>query len=263
MANITVTNTFTAGTLAQSAQVNTNFTDLTTWLNARDNGSAEWQNVKITATVANPVDITGNQATTELSINNTATDGDPILSWKLSGTTKFTAGCDDGDSDFFKIGTTAIGTGTFVKYDGSTLFLGASSLTEVAATGVLVKVDLGILAVTDTTNDAVASVGYAGNVTTVFDEGSYTFDVNRGALFTVVDTNQEVVGVFVADKQGTVIEIADPTNKFTVTDVDNGDNFAVFKSTNDRTITVKNYSGTTRNLYVTVLGGVDSATNPA
>lgn len=52
-------------------------------------------------------------------INNTATDGDPYLSFALSGTKKFTMGVDDGDGDKFKIGTTAIGTGTALTINSS------------------------------------------------------------------------------------------------------------------------------------------------
>ena len=52
-------------------------------------------------------------------INNTATDGDPFLAFSLSGTQTFTMGVDDGDSDKFKIGTTAIGTSTAFSMDSS------------------------------------------------------------------------------------------------------------------------------------------------
>jgi len=54
---------------------------------------------------------------TELQIDNSATDGDAFLSFQLGGTSKFTMGVDDGDSDKFKIGTTAIGTGTMFALD--------------------------------------------------------------------------------------------------------------------------------------------------
>ena len=54
----------------------------------------------------------GAGTTTGLVVNNTATDGDPFLSFALSGTQTFTMGIDDGDSDKFKIGTSAIGTST-------------------------------------------------------------------------------------------------------------------------------------------------------
>jgi hypothetical protein len=60
----------------------------------------------------------GAGSTTGLIINNTAGDGDPFLAFALSGTAKFTMGVDDGASDVFKIGTTAIGTGTIMTITG-------------------------------------------------------------------------------------------------------------------------------------------------
>ncbi len=54
-----------------------------------------------------------------INIGNSATDGDPILAFQLSGTSAFTMGVDDGDSDKFKIGTTAIGTDTRLTTDSS------------------------------------------------------------------------------------------------------------------------------------------------
>lgn len=109
MANVAVTNTFTTGTIVAS-EVNTNFTDITTWLNNRNAGSDTWAYLKVSATDAAPVDFSSSGATTEVSINNSATDGDPLLTFKLSGATKFTMGIDDGDSDIFKIGTTGLAT---------------------------------------------------------------------------------------------------------------------------------------------------------
>ncbi len=55
------------------------------------------------------------ETTTEIGIDNTAADGDVLLSLKLGGTRHFCLGVDDGDSDAFKIGTTAIGTNTTLQ----------------------------------------------------------------------------------------------------------------------------------------------------
>ena len=60
-------------------------------------------------------------AITGLQISNTATDGDPILAFALSGVKTFTMGVDDGDGDKFKIGTTAIGTNTRLTIDSAGL----------------------------------------------------------------------------------------------------------------------------------------------
>jgi len=65
-----------------------------------------------TTSPAEAMEIETGYATTTLQLSNTAADGDPQLAFALSGTKKFTMGVDDGDSDKFKIGTTAIGTNT-------------------------------------------------------------------------------------------------------------------------------------------------------
>ena len=64
--------------------------------------------------------ILSDSSVTRLRIDNAATDGDPVMSFSLSDTDKFTIGVDDGDSDKFKIGTTAVGTGTWLTWDGTT-----------------------------------------------------------------------------------------------------------------------------------------------
>lgn len=110
MANLVITNTFTNNTTADASQVNTNYTDISTWLNNRDNATDYWLNMKVSATAANPVDIVSTASTTEVSINNTATDGDPILTFKLSGSQTHVIGVDDSDSDFLKFATTSITT---------------------------------------------------------------------------------------------------------------------------------------------------------
>ena len=63
-----------------------------------------------------PLVLTSADATTEFQINNTAVDGDPYLSWALSGIRQFSFGVDDGDSDKLKLGTTAIGTSTMLEF---------------------------------------------------------------------------------------------------------------------------------------------------
>ena len=75
--------------------------------------------VSTTSTLIGDITLNGAGATSNIIINNTATDGDPQLSFALSGTNTFTMGIDDGDSDKFKIGTTAIGTDTRMTIDGS------------------------------------------------------------------------------------------------------------------------------------------------
>ena len=81
-------------------------------------------------------------STTAITIDNTATDGDPILGFALSGTNTFTMGVDDGDSDKFKIGTTAIGTNTRLSIDSSgDVEIPSGSLTITSANALTLRND--------------------------------------------------------------------------------------------------------------------------
>jgi len=75
--------------------------------------------ISLTHAADTSLTLAGAGSTSGLVINNTATDGDPFLAFALSGTQTFTMGVDDGDSDTFKIGTTAIGTNTRFAIDSS------------------------------------------------------------------------------------------------------------------------------------------------
>ena len=75
--------------------------------------------INLTHAADTSLSLGGAGATTGMIINNTATDGDPFLAFALGGTQIFTMGVDDGDSDTFKIGTTAIGTNTRLAIDSS------------------------------------------------------------------------------------------------------------------------------------------------
>ncbi len=70
-----------------------------------------------TTTPAELIEIEDGTTATTLQISNTATDGDPTLSFALSGVKTFTMGVDDGDSDKFKIGTTDLATGNAFSID--------------------------------------------------------------------------------------------------------------------------------------------------
>lgn len=70
-----------------------------------------------TSTPSVPLDIEATDAA--LDINNTAADGDPKINFQLSGVTTFSIGVDDGDSDKFKIGTTAPDASTALTIDAS------------------------------------------------------------------------------------------------------------------------------------------------
>ena len=81
------------------------------------------QDITLTHTADTSLTLGGAGSTTGLIINNTATDGDPFLAFALSGTAKFTMGVEDGESDKFKIGTTAIATGTILTLTNDDVIL--------------------------------------------------------------------------------------------------------------------------------------------
>jgi hypothetical protein len=97
---------------------------------------------------------------TEVQIDNSATDGDSFLSYQLSGTSVFTMGIDDGDSDKFKIGTTAIGTNTRLSIDSSGHVAIANNL-DVDGTTNLDAVDIdGAVQLDGTFSVGVDNTGY-------------------------------------------------------------------------------------------------------
>lgn len=120
MAVLAVTYTLANGQTPDASLWNTNYSDIVTWLNNRYSGSDTWSFMKVSSTNANPVDIVSSAASTELSIDNTATDGDPILTWNLSGSQKFILGVDDSDSDALVLGSTSgLGTGNIMRWGGA------------------------------------------------------------------------------------------------------------------------------------------------
>lgn len=105
MANIDITRNYSDGNALTKAMLDTSFDDVETWLNARDNATASWLNVKITGASSADVDllsVNGSGATTNLIVNNTATDGDPGIKLQLSGSNRLYMYSDDSDSDYVK-----------------------------------------------------------------------------------------------------------------------------------------------------------------
>ena len=179
---LAVTNTFASGATITAAGFNTNFTDVVNYINNRNDGTDEWQLVKVTSSTANCVVIVGSAATTEVSIDNTATDGDPILTWKIGGTTIISMGPDDSDSDIFKVGTTAITTNIAM---------------QIPTTGVQVQFPLG--------SATTPSVSFIGDTNT----GFYSATADRinfstgGTLRMSVDSTQLDVVPIISGPAGT------------------------------------------------------------
>jgi hypothetical protein len=82
------------------------------------------------------VNVESSDSTTNLTIKNTATGGDPQLGFALSTDNTFTMGVDDSDGDKLKIGTTAIGTNTRMTIDSSgNVGIGTDSPVEILTVG--------------------------------------------------------------------------------------------------------------------------------
>ncbi len=88
MANLTITNSFTSGTKILSAEVNTNFTDISGYINPRNSGSTDWDFVSSSGLIT---------AKDDISLNDGTAAGPALF---------FTSGTTDG---VYRIGTNNIG----------------------------------------------------------------------------------------------------------------------------------------------------------
>jgi len=76
------------------------------------------------------LDLESSNATkTALDINNTG-GGDPKINFQLAGSSTYSMGIDNSDGDKFKIGTSALETGTILTIDGSLVGIGISTPTS-------------------------------------------------------------------------------------------------------------------------------------
>lgn len=112
MSTISRTYQFTDGTTAYGSQVESEISNIVTTWNNHDAGTSNWTVVNISSSNTTPLSVISSGATTIVSIDNTATDGDPQIRFKLSATSIIAMGIDDSDSDKFKVGTTDITTAT-------------------------------------------------------------------------------------------------------------------------------------------------------
>lgn len=83
MGSVAITNTFTSGTTAEAPQVNTNFSDLVNYINARNSGSSKWDALGVSgnAVIDGTLSVSGTDFATALATAISA-DG-----WTASGET--------------------------------------------------------------------------------------------------------------------------------------------------------------------------------
>lgn len=112
MASLAVTNTLAAGQTISASPLNTNFSDIVTYINNRNSASATWDAWKVSANTSNPAEIKSSAATCELDIDCTGSNGVPFISFRRSGTTYFSLGVDGAATNLLKLGTTGITTNT-------------------------------------------------------------------------------------------------------------------------------------------------------
>ena len=145
----------------------------------------------------------GAGGTTGLVIDNTATDGDPFLSFALSGTQTFTMGVDDGDSDKFKIGTSAIGTSTALTLDSSGNLGVGGNLTLGTNTA-------GNLLIADGTNFNSVAVGSLSEIATVADDDVFLAVDTSGGGLKKIERSAVVAGLATSGAISNVVEDTSP-----------------------------------------------------
>ena len=147
---------------------------------------------------------------TEIQIDNSATDGDAFLSFQLSGTSKFTMGVDDGDSDKFKIGTTAIGTGTMLTLDANgavTMPVQPAFLVNPASMQSNIAIDTNVTIVFGTERFDQGS-DFASNTFTAPVTGKYSLNYNLYVLN--IDSAADYYSVELVTSNRTYTTIIDP-----------------------------------------------------
>ena len=152
----------------------------------------------------------GAGGTTGLVINNTATDGDPFLSFALSGTQTFTMGIDDGDSDKFKIGTSAIGTSTALTLDSSGNLVVTGDLTVSGDDITMGTNTSGNLLIADGTNFNSVAVGSLSEISTVASDDVFLAVDTSGGGLKKIQRSAVVAGLATSSAISNVVEDTSP-----------------------------------------------------
>lgn len=184
----------------------------------------------------------------------------------LSSGLVFTGGNITGGSGF-QIATSA---GDLILNPAGVVGLNAKALYDIGAAGNQITATAiklaasGSIAAVNATNPGVQNVGGNGVSGDILDNQSFTVTMNNSTAVVVVMDSAGVGAVFVCTfASATIVELADPSGLWSVTDADTNPGWAIFKGASSHTFTIKNYMNATRQIYVNVLGAVASATAPA
>ncbi len=133
---------------------------------------------------------------------------------------------------------------------------------EITATTIKLAAS-GTIAAQNATNAGVQNVGGQSFVS-VNDNESFNivFGTTLG-LILVQDGDGAGAVFFVEFLTGTIVKLADPSNRWDVTDIDGNPGWAIFKGATTTTVTIKNYMNATKALRVNIFGPVVSATAPS
>ena len=119
------------------------------------------------------------------------------------------------------------------------------------------------IAVQNPTNTGVYSVGGGGTVAVMADNETMTVTLGKDGLIQVADNLTGKGALFFANyESATIVELADPSGIWAVTDSDGNPGMAIYKSAGTFVVTIKNYMNASFQLAVNVLGTVSAAGAP-
>lgn len=202
-----VTNTFTSNTLAQAGQVNTNFSDLVTYVSNRNDGSATWDRVLVTS--ASAVPFVSNNSTGTSNIANFQDNGTNVFQILDGGNVYMNATARlylDGGGDTYLFESSA-NTLLFVAGNVSSLAINASNVSVQGTLGLSVNPTgkLYLDGGADTyMNESSANVFgiVVGGTTSIQSDTSGTATHTRLLIYDVDNATLERVTVGIADSGG-------------------------------------------------------------
>ena len=117
------------------------------------------------------------------------------------------------------------------------------------------------MAVVNQTVPGITHVGSDAVAVVLADNQSMTFTISFGSVLELADSNGRSAVFFASYDSATIVEIADPSGYYEVTNVDAA-HWALWKTATSNVINLKNYINTTKGMNINSLGVITAATNP-